>query len=62
MASVICPVTVIHGEQDWVVPIAHAHHIASLVRNPKLKTYPQQGHLSIGSKSVNALTALRDKS
>jgi pimeloyl-ACP methyl ester carboxylesterase len=62
IAGVICPVTVIHGEQDWVVPVAHAHHTASIVRNSQLKTYPQHGHLSIGSESINALNELREKS
>ena len=62
IANVICPVTVIHGEQDWVVPIAHAHHTASIVGNSELKTFPQHGHLSIGSESIRALKELRDKS
>ncbi len=62
IANVICPVTVIHGEQDWVVPIAHANHTASIVRNADLKTYPQHGHLSIGSELISALKELRDKS
>ena len=62
IAGVICPVIVIHGEQDWVVPVAHAHHTASIVRNSQLKTYPQHGHLSIGSESINALNELREKS
>ena len=62
IANVICPVTVIHGEQDWVVPIAHANHTASIVGNADLKTYPQHGHLSIGSELISALKELRDKS
>ena len=62
IANVVCPVTVIHGEQDWVVPIAHANHTASIVRNADLKIYPQHGHLSIGSELISALKELRDKS
>ena len=62
IANVICPVTVIHGEQDWVVPIAHAHHTASIVGNSELTTHPQHGHLSIGSESINALKELRKRS
>ena len=62
IAGVICPVIVIHGVQDWVVPVAHAHHTASIVRNSQLKTYPQHGHLSISSESINALNELREKS
>ena len=62
IANINCPVTVIHGEQDWVVPIAHAHHTASIIGNSELKTLPQHGHLSIGSESIRTLKELRDKS
>ena len=62
ISLIICPITVIHGEQDWVVPIAHAHHTANIVRNSELKTFPQHGHLSIGSELISALKELRDKS
>ncbi len=59
VSKVTCPVSVIHGEQDWVVPIAHARHTASIVKNAALRTYPEHGHLSIAGESVPALTALR---
>ncbi|MDC3124704.1 alpha/beta hydrolase [Gammaproteobacteria bacterium] len=62
IAIIICPVTVFHGEQDWVAPIAHAHHTASIIENSELKTLPQHGHLSIGSGSIRELKELRDKS
>ena len=62
IANIICLITVIHGEQDWVVPLTHAHHTASIVGNSELKTFPLHCHLSIGSESTRALKELRDKS
>jgi pimeloyl-ACP methyl ester carboxylesterase len=59
--AVVCPVSVIHGEQDWIVPIAHAHHTASLLGQVQLKTFPQHGHLSLGVELVDALTGLIDR-
>lgn len=54
-----CPVLVIHGEQDWIVPIAHAHHTSSIVPNAKLKTYPEHGHMSVISESISGLEFLK---
>ena len=57
--QVSCPVLVIHGEQDWIVPIAHAHHTSSILQNAELKTYPEHGHMSVIKESINALNQLR---
>lgn len=56
--AVVCPVTVIHGEQDWIVPITHAHHTASLLSDAQLEIFPQHGHLSLGMELVSTLEAL----
>jgi pimeloyl-ACP methyl ester carboxylesterase len=59
VAKVQCPVLVIHGKQDWIVPIAHARHTASIVQGAELRTYPEHGHLSIGAEAVAALVDLK---
>jgi pimeloyl-ACP methyl ester carboxylesterase len=56
--NVNCPVLIIHGEQDLVVPLAHAHHTSRLVRGSKLRTYAEHGHMTINMEVVSALTEL----
>ncbi len=59
--KVVCPVIVIHGEQDWIVPIAQGHHTAAILRDAELRTFAEHGHLSVGAESVSALVDLRAK-
>lgn len=61
VSRVSCPVLVIHGEQDWIVPLSHAHHTASVLQNSRLKTYPEHGHMSVISESINGLKDLRSE-
>ncbi len=56
--DVTCPVMVIHGEQDWIVPIAHARHTTAILQDAELHTYPEHGHMSVGAESVEVLVAL----
>jgi pimeloyl-ACP methyl ester carboxylesterase len=58
VSNVVCPVIVIHGEQDWIVPIAHAHHTNSILQDAELRTFAEHGHLSVGAESVAALADL----
>jgi len=62
VTKVVCPVIVIHGEQDWIVPVAHAHHTTSILQDAELRTYPAHGHLSVISESVATLVDLRSVS
>lgn len=57
--KVVCPVIVIHGEQDWIVPVAQAHHTAAILRDAELRTFAEHGHLSVGAESVSSLVDLR---
>ena len=50
---------VIHGEQDWIVPVAKAHHTAAILRDAELRTFAEHGHLSVGTESVSSLVDLR---
>lgn len=60
--AVRCPVILIHGEQDWIVPIAQAKHTHSLLANSELRTYPQHGHLSVGMEALQAMVDVRERS
>jgi pimeloyl-ACP methyl ester carboxylesterase len=50
-----CPVQVLHGELDTIVPVAHAHHTAASVPGAKLRVVGQLGHFSIMREIVAAL-------
>jgi pimeloyl-ACP methyl ester carboxylesterase len=58
-AEVRCPVTIIHGEADGIVPVAHALHTAQLVPHSKLRLFPEGGHLSVIREVVPVLKELR---
>jgi pimeloyl-ACP methyl ester carboxylesterase len=59
VAAVRCPVTVLHGANDTIVPVAHAHHTAAIVPNATLRIVEGEGHLSILRHLLPALVALR---
>ena len=40
------PTTIIHGDQDATVPIAHAHEMAEGIRNATLHVLPGEGHFA----------------
>ncbi len=58
VGAVACPVVVIHGELDTMVPVAHAHHTASIVPGARLEIVPELGHLSIIGEIPRALGLL----
>lgn len=60
LSAVACPVIVLHGESDTIVPVAHAHHTASIVPGARLDLRAGQGHFSIGAALPDSLLALRD--
>tara|TARA_B100001142_G_scaffold108398_1_gene110336 strand:+ start:3455 stop:4303 length:849 start_codon:yes stop_codon:yes gene_type:complete len=60
--NVICPVSIIHGEVDTIVPVAHAQHTAEIVKDAHLNIYPDHGHLSISDEINENLQALIKRS
>jgi len=58
VGSVRCPVVVLHGEADNVVPAAHARHTASIVPGAVLQLVPELGHFSIVGAVLPTLQAL----
>jgi pimeloyl-ACP methyl ester carboxylesterase len=59
--AVRCPVDVIHGGADTIVPVAHAHHTASIIPDARLTVSDDLGHLSIISEVVPAIERLRHR-
>lgn len=55
-AAITCPVIVVHGADDRLVPIAHSRHTASLIPGAELRILPGVGHLSLTAQ-LPALTA-----
>jgi pimeloyl-ACP methyl ester carboxylesterase len=45
--AITVPVTIWHGEDDTLVPTAHARHTAELIPDARLTIVPAQGHISM---------------
>jgi pimeloyl-ACP methyl ester carboxylesterase len=58
VSRVTCPVTVLHGDSDLIVPVAQAHHTAQLVPGAKPRVCPELGHFSIMSQVLPELAVL----
>jgi pimeloyl-ACP methyl ester carboxylesterase len=58
VAALRCPVIVLHGGSDTIVPVAHAHHTAEIVPGAKLRVIEELGHFSIVGAVIAALADL----
>jgi pimeloyl-ACP methyl ester carboxylesterase len=56
--SIQCPVTVLHGGSDRMVDVIHAHHTAEVVPGANLVIFDDDGHFSIVTKVVPAISNL----
>jgi pimeloyl-ACP methyl ester carboxylesterase len=56
--SVSCPVLVLHGDADTVVPVDHARFHAETLRG-ELVVFEQAGHLFLFTRRDESVTALR---
>ena len=45
--AVTCPVIVVHGEDDQLVPLQHSRHTAGLIPGAELRILPGVGHVSL---------------
>ena len=59
VAKVRCPVVVLHGEADNIVPAPHGRHTASIVPGAKLQMVPALGHFSIAGQVLPVLKSLK---
>jgi pimeloyl-ACP methyl ester carboxylesterase len=58
VTRITCPVTVLHGAIDGMVPVANAHHTAAIVPGATLRIFEDLGHVSIVSKAVEVTSEL----
>ncbi|OYU69670.1 MAG: hypothetical protein CFE28_06435 [Alphaproteobacteria bacterium PA2] len=61
VGKVRCPVIIVHGESDTIVPVVAAHHTASLIPQAELRLFRPLGHFSVGEPVVAALVELAHK-
>ena len=58
VSRITCPVTVLHGSSDSIVPVAHARHTAAIVPGAALHICDGLGHFSIVAEIVPELGSL----
>jgi pimeloyl-ACP methyl ester carboxylesterase len=56
--QITCPVTVLHGADDGLMPVANAHYTASIVPGATLRVFDGLGHFSILTKAIDVTTEL----
>jgi pimeloyl-ACP methyl ester carboxylesterase len=58
VSRITCPVTVLHGTTDGLMPVANAYHTASLVPGATLRIFEGLGHFAILTKAVEVTSEL----
>lgn len=58
VASIQCPVAVLHGERDQIVDVIHACHTAEIVPNAELVVFEDDGHFSIEREVIPTIRGL----
>ena len=58
LRHITCPVLVIHGEADAIVPPASAHHLEAALPNASLVTVPGAGHALLHTHSDTVAQAI----
>lgn len=53
--DISCPVMLLHGDADVIVPLAHSTHTSRLIPSAELIVRPDQGHFSITGSIMSAL-------
>jgi pimeloyl-ACP methyl ester carboxylesterase len=58
VSKVSCPVIVVHGNRDPIVPVVHASITKELIPHAEVRLYPNLGHLSVVQPVLKALQEL----
>jgi len=61
VATIACPVIVLHGAADVITTLVHARHTAAIVPNAELRIVEDLGHFSIEDEIVPTLDRLRSR-
>ena len=56
VTRITCPVVVLHGAGDGLMPVANAHHTAAIVPGATLRILDGVGHISILTTAVDILS------
>jgi pimeloyl-ACP methyl ester carboxylesterase len=54
------PCEIVHGDADFLLPMAHSRHTAELIPGSRLRVLPGHGHFTIPSELPTIATRLRD--
>jgi pimeloyl-ACP methyl ester carboxylesterase len=57
-ALISAPTVVYHGEADTMVPLSHGRHTTDLVPGATLRTFPEDGHISMITKVPQVTASL----
>jgi len=52
LSSIRVPLLLLHGEQDYMVPFAHARELAKRIPGAEHRFYPEEGHLSLAKNRL----------
>jgi pimeloyl-ACP methyl ester carboxylesterase len=55
VGAVRCPVIVLHGGKDSIVPVAQAHYTGKIVPGATVSIFDELGHFSIGQEAGGAI-------
>jgi pimeloyl-ACP methyl ester carboxylesterase len=58
VARINCPVTVLHGTSDSMLPVGNAYHTAAIVPGATLRIVDGFGHMSVITKAVEVTSDL----
>ncbi|WBC17598.1 alpha/beta hydrolase [Micromonospora sp. WMMA1998] len=61
-AAVTAPVLLVHGERDGIAPVSHARWLADRCPAAELRTFPEDGHISVLRHAEPALAWLSRRS
>lgn len=61
LARVVAPTVLVHGDGDRVIPVAHAHHLASSLPDAELWVVPGAGHLAVLEQLPQVLDRLLER-
>jgi pimeloyl-ACP methyl ester carboxylesterase len=61
VTRIACPVTVLHGSDDGLMPVANAYHTAAIVPGATIRIVENAGHLSVIPSVVDVMSELLKK-
>ena len=58
VTRITCPVTVLHGSIDGMIPVANAHHTAALVPGARVRIIEGLGHISVATRAIETASEM----